>query len=143
MKKTSRQIHQGAHPKIIVSFSSNFCQHSFQVNLKVFDHHNNSYISLECKNYVKYLGVLIDENLSRKYHMAHIASKISKTTGIIARLRHFVPLNTSHHIHTSLTQPYLLYGTVFFFKNMPSASCSSVTTILMQYLILSPLAFFF
>ena len=46
-----------------------------QVNLKVFDHHNNSYISLECKNYVKYLGVLIDENLSWKYHIAHIASK--------------------------------------------------------------------
>ena len=30
-----------------------------QVNLKVFDHHNNSYISLECNNHVKYLGVLI------------------------------------------------------------------------------------
>ena len=44
-----------------------------QVNLKVFDHHNNSFISLECKNYVKYLGVLIDENLSWKYHIAHIA----------------------------------------------------------------------
>ena len=53
---------------------------------KVFDHHNNSYISLECKNYLKYLGVLIDENLSWKYHVANIASKISKTTGIIASL---------------------------------------------------------
>ena len=30
-----------------------------QVNLKTFDHHNNSYISLECDNLVKYLGVLI------------------------------------------------------------------------------------
>ena len=38
-----------------------------QVHLKVFDHNNNSYISLECKNFVKYLGVLIDENLSWKY----------------------------------------------------------------------------
>ena len=83
-----------------------------QVNLKVFDHHNNSFISLECKNYVKYLGVLIDENLSWKYHIAHIASKISKTIGIIASLRHFVPLNTLHHIYISLIQPYLLYGIV-------------------------------
>ena len=83
-----------------------------QVNLKVSDHHNNSFISLECKNYVKYLGVLIDENLSWKYHIAHIASKISKTIGIIASLRHFVPLNTLHHIHVSLIQPYLLYGIV-------------------------------
>ena len=77
-----------------------------QVNLKVFDHHNNSYISLECKNYVKYLlGLLIDENLSWKYHIAHIASKINKTIGIIASLRHFVPVNTLHHIYISLIQP--------------------------------------
>ena len=60
--------------------------------------------------------------LSWKYHMAHIASKISKTTGIIASLRYFLALNTLHHIHISLIQPYLLYGIVLFFQNMPSAS---------------------
>ena len=54
--------------------------------------------------------------------MAHIASEISKTTGIIASLRYFLALNTLHHIHISLIQPYLLYGIVLFFKNMPSAS---------------------
>ena len=32
--------------------------------------------------------------------------------GIIARLRHFVPLHTLHHIYRSLIQPYLLYGIV-------------------------------
>ena len=34
------------------------------------------------------------------------------TIGIIASLRHFVPLNTLHHIYISLIQPYLLYGIV-------------------------------
>ena len=67
---------------------------NYKVNFKVFNHHNNSFISLECKNYVKYLGVLIDENRSWKYHVAHIASKIIKTVGIIASLRHFILLNT-------------------------------------------------
>ena len=69
-------------------------------------------ISLERKNYVKYLGVLIDETLSWKYHIVHLASNISKAIGIIARLRHFVPLATLHHIYISLIQPYLLYGIV-------------------------------
>ena len=82
------------------------------MNLKVFDYQTNTYISLERKNYVKYLGVLIDETLSWKYHIVHLASKISKTIGIIARLRHFVPLATLHHIYISLIQPYLLYGIV-------------------------------
>ena len=83
----------------------------YQVNLKVFDHLSNSYVSLECKNNVKYLVVLIDEKLSRKHHISHIASKISMSIGIIAR--HFVPLHTLHHIYRSLNmQPYLLYGIV-------------------------------
>ena len=33
---------------------------NYQVNLKVFDHHTNSYISLERQKFIKYLGVLID-----------------------------------------------------------------------------------
>ena len=82
----------------------------YEVNLKIFNHHTNSYTSLERKSYVKYLGVLIDENLSWKHHILHIASKISTSIGIIARLRHFVPLNTLQHIYSSLIQPYLLYG---------------------------------
>ena len=58
---------------------------NYEVNLKVFDYHTNTHISLERKNYVKYLDALIDENLSWKYHTVHFASKTSKTTGIIAR----------------------------------------------------------
>ena len=65
---------------------------------------------MERKSYVKYLGLLIDENLSWKHHILHIASKISISIGFIARLRHFVPLNTLLNIYRSLIQPYLLYG---------------------------------
>ena len=36
--------------------------------------------------------------------------EISMSVGIISRLRHFVPLNTLHHINISLIHPYLLYG---------------------------------
>ena len=42
---------------------------NYEVKLKEFDFHTNTYISLERKNYVKYLGVLIDENRSWKYHL--------------------------------------------------------------------------
>jgi hypothetical protein len=44
----------------------------------------NELISIEYKEYVKYLGVLIDENLTWKYHIDNIASKISKAIGIIS-----------------------------------------------------------
>ena len=47
----------------------------------------------EEKDYVKFLGVLIDKNLTWRHHIDYIASKISKIVGTLARLRHHVPLS--------------------------------------------------
>ena len=55
--------------------------------------------------YSVYLGILLDSNLSWKF-----ALKISKIIGVIARLRHFVPLCTLLNIYRSLIFPYLSYG---------------------------------
>ena len=57
----------------------------------MFDNEENKYVDLESKVYMKYLGVLIDKNLSWKYHIDAIATKISKNFGLIAKLRHYVP----------------------------------------------------
>ena len=69
--------------------------------MRVFDHHADTFIPLECKNYVKYLGVFIDESLSWKHHIPHIASSIIVPVGIISRLRHFVTFSTLRHIFVS------------------------------------------
>ena len=65
---------------------------------------------LECKDYVKYLGVLLDTNLSWKFHIDSVALKISRIIGVIARLRQLVPLTTLLSIYRSLILPYLSYG---------------------------------
>jgi len=67
-------------------------------------------ISLERKDYVKYLGVLMDSNLSWKYHISQVASKISSNTGVIARLRHFTPFIALLNIYRALIFPYISYG---------------------------------
>ena len=69
-----------------------------------------SYSPLECKDYVKYLGILIDKNLNWKAHIDQIALKISKTIGMIAKLRHFVPLSIIVKLYQSLIFPFLTYG---------------------------------
>ena len=48
----------------------------------------------EFKDHVKYLGVLLDSNLSWKSRIDNVALKVSKTVGVVARLRHFVPRTT-------------------------------------------------
>ena len=60
----------------------------------IFDNEQNKNVALECKEFVKYLGILIDNNLSWKYDIDHIVIKISRTIGLISKLRHFVPKNT-------------------------------------------------
>ena len=49
-------------------------------------------------------------NVAVKYYIVHLPSKISQIAGIIATLRHFVPLATLHRIHISLILCYPLYG---------------------------------
>ena len=47
------------------------------------DNNTNTLTSLECKEYVKYLGVLIDSHSSWKFHIDYVAFKLSKIVGII------------------------------------------------------------
>ena len=47
-------------------------------NLKIFGHKSGTQISLESKTFVKYLGILLDSNLSWKAHIDYISLKISK-----------------------------------------------------------------
>ena len=60
----------------------------FQPTINIFDNDKMSYSTLECKDYVKYLGILIDKKLNWKAHIDLIALKTSKTIGLIAKLRH-------------------------------------------------------
>ena len=71
----------------------------FIPRIRILDSVTNTYANLEMKDYVKYLGLMIDSNLSWKYHIESICHKITKSIGIIAKIRYFVPprvLLTTH-----------------------------------------------
>ena len=73
---------------------------------------------------MKYLGILIDW----KTHIDLITLKISKTTGMIAKLRHFVPLSIIVNLYQSLIFPYLIYG----ISSWGQASQSTLDKLLLQ-----------
>lgn len=52
--------------------------------LKVFDHVSGGMLPLEMKSEVKYLGLLIDSNLTWKSHIDYVSLKLSRIVGIIA-----------------------------------------------------------
>ena len=69
-------------------------QLSYMPQINIFDNGKNKVVTLQQKNYRKYLVLLIDENLSWKYHICSLTAKISRTVGLIAKLRHILPTRT-------------------------------------------------
>ena len=66
IKKTNFVIFSPAQRKFI-----------YQPKIMIFDNEQNKNVALECKEFIKYLGILIDNNLTWKHHIDHITIKIS------------------------------------------------------------------
>jgi len=59
-----------------------------------------------------FLGLTIDKYLKWKNHTDKVSKKISKTIGIMTRLKHFLPSNILCTIYKSLILSYLNYGLI-------------------------------
>ena len=57
----------------------------------------------------KYLGVILDENLSFHKHVKTLSLKISQNIGILSRFRYFFPKNILKSIYYSFVHPYFRY----------------------------------
>ena len=60
--------------------------------------------------YVKYLGILIDSQLSFKYHIEELNKKISRAIGLLYKLRPFVTTKILINVYYAIVYPFLLYG---------------------------------
>ena len=63
-------------------------------DIMIFDNDQNKNMALECAEFVRYLGIIIDKSLSWKHHIDLVAIKMSRTVGLICTLRHFLPRHT-------------------------------------------------
>ena len=57
----------------------------------------------------KFLGVIIDKNLTWKYHIDHLCSKVAKNIGIMRKLRRFLDADTMVTMYYSFIYPYFNY----------------------------------
>ena len=63
-----------------------------------------------------FLGILLDKHISWKNHINLITKKISKTAGILNKLKHFLPIDVLLNIYNALIVPYLNYGALLWQK---------------------------
>ena len=59
---------------------------------------------------VKFLGILLDANLSWKYHINELLKKLSRTLGLFYKIRYYVPLEILKQPYYSLFYSFVSYG---------------------------------
>ena len=64
------------------------------------------------ENCVKFLGVPLDSALSWKYHLAALAKKLARTSGLFLKIRHLIPFDTIKLLYHAIFSPFLYYGIV-------------------------------
>lgn len=66
-------------------------------------------IAIERQNETKFLGVILSSNLKWTLHIDVVLAKISKTIGIIAKVRHIIPQTLTKMLYLTLVEPYINY----------------------------------
>jgi len=61
-------------------------------------------------DFVKYLGMYIDKHLSWDYHISQLAKKLSRSNGILSKLRYNTPINVRIQVYYAIFYSYLNYG---------------------------------
>ena len=75
---------------------------------------------------VKYLGVLIDENLKFKSHISKTSGIISRQIGIISRARYLLNQKLLILLYNALILPYLTYCSCIWGSNYPTTLSSII-----------------
>ena len=58
---------------------------------------------------INFLGVLIHESLDWKYHISNISSKISRSVGVLSKIKSYLPRNVLRTIYNAIVLPHLNY----------------------------------
>ena len=69
-----------------------------------------------------FLGIVLDEFLSWQPHVKMISTKISRTLGVIKRVRHFLPFKGLKCLYNALIVPHLNYGLKLWGTNLKAIS---------------------
>ncbi|XP_065559597.1 uncharacterized protein LOC136026822 [Artemia franciscana] len=81
---------------------------------------SKGFISLPADRFVRFLGILLDENLSFKRHIESMRLKVSRGLGIIRKLKRVFPFSILRLLYFSLIYPYLCYCSSVWMSTFPS-----------------------
>ena len=73
---------------------------------------NISYSEIERSECLKFLGVLLDENLCWKEHIKYIEIKIAKNIGLLYKAKHYIDEHSLLSLYQFYIHSYINYGNI-------------------------------
>jgi len=67
---------------------------------------------IENTDHTNFLGIIIDKHLTFKPHINKLTTKISQISGVLNKLKHFIPQHISKTIYQTLIVPHITYGSL-------------------------------
>ena len=81
----------------------------------------------------KFLGVYLSANLSWNKHIDMVVNKISKNVGIIAKVRHLLPVSHTCTLYKALVEPYLSYCNLIWARDSSTVRLDRILKIQKKY----------
>ena len=66
--------------------------------------------SIKPSTHIKYLGVILDENLSWKHHIQCLSQKLRRANGALCKIRHYVPHDVLLNVYHALFSSHMRYN---------------------------------
>ena len=64
------------------------------------------------ERYVKYLGILIDSQLTFRHHIEELKKKMSRSFGVLNKLKPYGNTKLLINVYYAIVYPFLLYGII-------------------------------
>ena len=84
-------------------------------------HFTSNGFAINIVDITKYLGVVIDNELNFKQHIKIMEGKVTRSVGILSKLKHFFPQNIMLQLYyASAVHPFLSYGIIIWGATYPT-----------------------
>ena len=81
----------------------------------------------------RFLSVIISSKLNWNAHIDTVLNKISKTIGIIAKVRHLLPTSATRTLYLCLVEPYISYCNIVWAQSKPTTQLDKILRVQKKY----------
>ena len=110
-----------------IIFGNNKKTKQVNMNIKIDD------VPVERQYETKFLGVILSSDLKWSVHIDVVICKISKTIGIISKVRHLIPQELTRLLYITLVEPYINYCNIVWASPDPTTKLDKIFKIQKTY----------